>query len=379
MKSSRVENRTDRSAEDFLRAVPDFLISLFIPFPGGMNWTSRALAILLLAAACAPRSHAIVIAGSKGVQASGILADGEGDQYDQFGFLTIDGVPFASPLTGAAPAFSFAAQTIAGIAVAAQVSGLDALGVFNASTDYRFVRWWYTLRNTGSAARTVEVVFSGELGSDAATTTAATSSGDAAFTARDLWVVSDDGSQTDGDPAQGLLIGSIGAPLPPAVASLSADRLAAGFHIPLLPGKTLALVFFAVSRNVGGSGVSGKGTPADAIADLNTLTGGSGVVLSQFLAGGLTAPSSIANLTAANPGPRIKISKVTQKNGRTTIDGAASDADGIAEIRVRVGKLSGRVKGAGKFHAVIKAPGAIKIEATDGLGVTTTKKVKPPR
>ncbi len=318
------------------------------------------LAVLLFHLLSLLPASAIVLTGD--VDPGGSVGDGGEDQYDDFGILLINSTAYVGVVTDAEPTFNVAAQLIDGINVTGQVMGLQPLGDFGGNTDYRIIRWWYSLTNTTAATQSPIVNFGGNLGSDSATTYSFLTASPGART------ISDD-EPLGNDPAIATLFSSASAPVQFGL-GIGEDGLAASARVTIPPFATVSLVFFAASRNVGGFGAAGIGTPADASFDLNSvLLDGVSNLQPAFLSGGLTEP--IFALNHVETDGSITLSRLrarlTRKNV-LVVRGSATSPFGISRVDVKIGRLTGRATGTNSFSLRTRTRGNVRVFATDIYG-----------
>ena len=122
-----------------------------------------------------------------------------------------------------------------------------------------FARYLEVVTNTGSASAQYLVDLSTSLGSDSSTTST-TSSGDAAFTATDRWIVTDDGPLND--PAVAHVVSGAGG-AGPSAAVLNGDQVNYDYALTLAPGETKIVMHFIAQAE----------TSAAATAMAKTLAG----------------------------------------------------------------------------------------------------------
>ncbi len=338
----------------------------------------KSLAGLALALVPAGHLHAIVLDGE--VEAGGVVDDGNGDIYDDFGFLFINGQPYTGAASGADPVYAIAAQTVAGINVSGQVNGFDSLGLDGGDTDFRIVRWWFTLTNPSASAKSLHLMFGGGVGSDEDTILTASSG----FPPN--WIVTaDDPGPTPSDPVVGHVFSSPkGLVIPGSSVFAEPDgTIGSDCSLVIAPGATLSLVFFATARNITGSN-AGDSTTEDVLSDLkNVLLDGAGNVKASFLANGLAAASNAVNHSLANGNTRILgVKSKVRPNGSVAVSGRALSDFGIGQVDFFVGNLTGKARGTGRWNFTTTASRTLKVQATDLLGGTSRKvtvRIKRPR
>jgi hypothetical protein len=174
------------------------------------------------------------------------LTPSQTDALDGAGSISIDGIPFGVTggptfLSGGAPAFTLGPAKFSNLDVALRVDTL-ATGPY--------ARFYYTFTNNTGAPITAKIRYFNDYGSDAATAIKSTSSGVNARSVNNLWMVTDDGSDTSDDPANLTVYRGIGGQVPDEVASkyfddsIDDDYLNVDFTVTVQPGQTVALLFF---------------------------------------------------------------------------------------------------------------------------------------
>lgn len=142
-----------------------------------------------------------------------------------------------------------------------------------------YVRYLDRFTNESAAVRNVYVAWGGDLGSDSSTTLAATSSGNLAFEAADVWAVTIENPLFDpmgqaGDPPVGYLWRGQGDttyqntgdfnsnPFDTVWTGNGNDYLAYTYHLVLQPGETAYLVYYlyrGLAEGIAGPGNSNEG------------------------------------------------------------------------------------------------------------------------
>ena len=131
------------------------------------------------------------------------------------------------------------------------LAGLDVTVQYTALSGSPTLRTAITLSNSGATDLTVSVAWVTNLGSDGTSVTAATSSGDTAFTAADRWVLTDDADPTGGTLAVNHVLAGPGAPvaLPVSVSQVAFDNagtegVRVDYSVTVPAGQSRSLLFF---------------------------------------------------------------------------------------------------------------------------------------
>ena len=238
---------------------------------------------------------------------NGYIGDGGQDAFDNWGAISVtvsDGVgPIGGPTTlaGFGLAWDSARRWATTTSVTIGDVSVSRALYAPAATDY--MRYVDTFTNTSGAARYLEVVWGGNLGSNGSTTVAATSSGDLTIAPTDAWAVSIEspgyvaaGPATDppvgyvlGDPTTGALTSVVSFPGPGAWPGNGNDNLSYQYSLTLAPGETARLAYFlyrGLEENV--TGPLGQ-----------TPTTGEEIALAQSVCSALAASPDFGDLSAA--------------------------------------------------------------------------------
>ena len=193
-----------------------------------------------------------------------------GDAYDG-GWLTyVNGTPVT------APEVDFTGTTVTAPAV--QISGLDVTTQYYFAPNSAVARILVTLHNPGNSSVAAEVQIPTNYGSDSGTVYAATSSGDAAITTADRWIISSDGGPWD--PVNTSVFYGPGAVAETPVAYATTVHDAAGdegigatFALDIPAHGTQSLMFFAGLNGItsGTNTVAAATTAAAAFDNYATL------------------------------------------------------------------------------------------------------------
>ncbi len=145
------------------------------------------------------------------LQPYGYMSDGTSDAYDGGHRLYVNGSSF--------PYFDTATVELDGyqfVIGPATFGNIEVVRKVFISPDGAFARWIEILTNTSLVAETVSLRVYTNLGSDGSETFTDTSTGDAAFTEDDAWIVTDDSGlgATGGDPAVVHVMSGLASPLP---------------------------------------------------------------------------------------------------------------------------------------------------------------------
>ncbi|RNM16271.1 hypothetical protein [Nocardioides pocheonensis] len=135
-------------------------------------------------------------------------------------------------------------------------SGPSSLGGLNTTVEYRalpnqqVLRSMVTLSNPGTTSMTIPFTVATNFGSDSGTTVIATSSGDAAVSTADRWLVTADNAVTPGDAVNTSVLAGPGAvAAPPASTSqvvfdcADRDGIQATYNVTIPAGGSRALMF----------------------------------------------------------------------------------------------------------------------------------------
>ena len=239
---------------------------------------------------------------------SGAVDDGGNDAFDGYGYLVgVQVKDTNSTVLGQANYLSDFNLTLNGRTLSTTapmvVGGVSISRQIFAPSTTNYLRYFDTFTNTTGATVTLKVAFGGDLGSDSATTLAATSSGALTLSLADYWAVTIQNNALNaaggpqGDPPVGVLFGnrnllSFGSTNSEAdiFSSGSAwtgdgdDGLSYVFGLTLAPGQSSSLMYFLYR----GQSESGNGSEGE--------TGGLAFGTNQVA----LASTTLANL-AANP------------------------------------------------------------------------------
>jgi hypothetical protein len=174
----------------------------------------------------------------------GLLIPNRGDALDSFWIMQVDGtvVNPAAPLSYI-PGFTRLSVT----APAVTISGLQVAQRFTTFEDAPVLRVVLTLTNPSGVPVSVVARASGNFGSDAGTTIAGTSNGDALATTLDHWAATYDSTPNSTDPGIATVFGGPGAPaVTPTAVSLVAsnDAFSVEFPVTVPADSTRRLMFF---------------------------------------------------------------------------------------------------------------------------------------
>ena len=201
---------------------------------------------------------------------SGAIGDGTDDAYDGGHQLHIDGESF--PTFPTATVELDGAQFVIGPATFGDIEVVRKVFI---SRDGAFARWIEILTNTSQIDQTVTVEIYTNLGSDDYEEFTETSTGDAAFTAEDTWVVTDDTplGGTGDDPTVVHVLAGPGGRLPVArvYGGLEWGEIGYEYDVSVPALGQAAVMHYGVQRWYGDDGV--------AIAmDLSNMTTAQGLV-----------------------------------------------------------------------------------------------------
>jgi hypothetical protein len=145
------------------------------------------------------------------LQQAGYMGDGTDDAYDGGHELYVDGSYFPSFTTATTELDGY--QFVIGPATFGNIEVVRKVFI---SPDGAFARWIEILTNTSEVGQTVSVELYTNLGSDDYEPFTGTSTGDAAFTEDDAWIVTDDtpAGGTGDDPTVVHVMSGVGGQLP---------------------------------------------------------------------------------------------------------------------------------------------------------------------
>ncbi len=109
-----------------------------------------------------------------------------------------------------------------------------------------WARYFDLVVNRSKTAQTVDVELYGNLGSDSSTKIVSTSDGDQLFETTDRWLATDDHGDGSGDPSLAHVFRRTRGKLAPSAVALEMDDLSVRFRLELRPGRSAAIVLFAV-------------------------------------------------------------------------------------------------------------------------------------
>lgn len=113
-----------------------------------------------------------------------------------------------------------------------------------------WARYYDLVVNDSKTMQTVDVEIYGNLGSDSSTKIVSSSDGDQLFETSDRWLSTDDFSDGSGDPSLAHVFRRTRGKLAPEAVSLQMDDLSIRYSLKLRPGRSAAIVLFAVqTRN----------------------------------------------------------------------------------------------------------------------------------
>ena len=291
------------------------------------------------------------------------------DAFDGGGVVFVDGQPVI------AANVDVNGQTLTAGPVA--LAGLDVTVRYTALSGSPTLRTAITLSNLGSVDLTVSVAWVTNLGSDANTVTAATSSGDAAFTAADRWVVTDDADPTGGTLAVDHVLAGPGAPvaLPVSVSQVAFDNagaegVRADYSVTVPAGQSRSLLFFHQVRD----------SRADLLAAAPVFNANPALG-SDFLSGLSAADlAGVVNWDFSNPTTADAGGPYTvDEGGAVTLAGGGTTGTGRS-----IAAFAWDLDGNGTFEtagptptfsaAGLNGPGsrAVTLRVTDSLGETAT-------
>ncbi len=173
------------------------------------------------------------------IQRDGSINDGTSDSYD--GGLVLSGFP---SFPGAATEDN-GREVVLGSS--APVEGLEITRKIYIPENQSWARFLEIVTNVSDAPINYTVDIETNLGYDGDTVVVATSSGDTNFTTDDLWIVTDDSSDSGGDPTLLHLIAGLGGEGATRT-SLNSDRLSYEYDLTLAPGETQIVMHLAAQN-----------------------------------------------------------------------------------------------------------------------------------
>ncbi|RZA35009.1 MAG: PEP-CTERM sorting domain-containing protein [Lysobacteraceae bacterium] len=255
--------------------------------------------------------------GALGLNVIDANLGGQTDAFDNALAFQVGGFAYSSGAN-----FDLSGQTVTGNM--ASIAGLNVFVQYYADASSPTLRTLITLSNTGAGSVSTTVRLQNNVGSDSATRTIATSSGDTAFTAADRWIITDDDNGSGGDPANThVLWGSNGqAPANVGLTVFSASGtqgVLADFALDIAAGTTESLMFFNQLYTSGSAAQAGVVGFNDLTSTNPLLAGLSPAQLSQiqnweFEAQAVPEPSVIALMGLGLAG--LRLSRRTSKSGR---------------------------------------------------------------
>jgi hypothetical protein len=180
-----------------------------------------------------------------------LVTPGQFNPVDDFWAFSVDGLPYA-PGGNADQVVDPEGVTLTLATVA--VDSLEMTQQHRMSSTLPVLRSMLTIRNTGAAGRTVQVLMVGDLGSDEDTVVEGTSTGDIIASRQDRWILTSDGAGTDtggDDPTVGTVVAGAGRNVvTPTVLALVAtassppDRVILAYNVRVPAGGTRRILNF---------------------------------------------------------------------------------------------------------------------------------------
>ena len=173
------------------------------------------------------------------IQRNGSINNGTRDSYD--GGLFLSGFPYFP----GAQTEENGREVVLGSS--AHSSGLEITRKIYVPENQSWARFMEIVTNVSDAPINHTVDIETNLGSNRDTVVVATSSGDTNFTPDDLWIVTDDSSDSGGDPTLLHLIAGLGGEGATRT-SLNSDRLSYEYDLTLAPGETQIVMHLAAQN-----------------------------------------------------------------------------------------------------------------------------------
>lgn len=170
---------------------------------------------------------------------SGTLGNGTRDAYDGCYRLEVNGTTYSARAPG-----ELDGRTVRMAKVPLGELQVQRMVTVPQEQGRDYARYVDVIENNGSAAVTVTVRYTGNLGSDSSTTVWATSSDDLVVSSDDLWFGTDD-VDSGGDPSLAHVFFGAGASVTPTQMSLTSDNIAVTFSVEIAPHRSAAFMFFA--------------------------------------------------------------------------------------------------------------------------------------
>lgn len=168
--------------------------------------------------------------------------NGRTDAFDNALVFQVGGLSYSS---GAS--FDLNGQTVTGNI--ASLAGLNVFVQYYADASSPTLRTLITLSNAGASSVSTTVRLQNNVGSDGATRTIATSSGDLGFTTADRWIITDDDNGAIGDPANTHVLWGSNGQAPASVGGVvfsnsGTQGVLADFGLDIAAGATKSFMFF---------------------------------------------------------------------------------------------------------------------------------------
>ena len=164
----------------------------------------------------------------------------DGDYYDDFHGIAVDGTLFSSPGN-----MGDRTDTTAGTFIRSQTAPMSGLNVdmeYFFSADAPVIRAMAHFENTGSSAITATVRYGGDLGSDSSTTHEASASGDTVLDAADQWIVTSEGGTAEFNAF--VLFGPEGGSTTPSSLLVDGDTIMVDYELTVGAGQSVSLMWF---------------------------------------------------------------------------------------------------------------------------------------
>jgi len=238
-----------------------------------------------------------------------------------------------------------------------------------------YARYIDTFENLNEGPISIQVRYTGNLGSDGSTTVWATSSGDTSVAPNDQWFGTDD-VDGDGDPSLGHLFAGVGGRVAPEMVALASDNIDVRFTVEIAGRQAASIMFFAfqgpnqetVRRQIeevivdpGGAMTDLSPEEVERIANWPTI-GGFPVLTDFDVVADQTEPEPIYSATLT-----VRVE---------TAEGPMQQAVAIAE------ELGGRVEQRGDTRAVLRVPVeqfSVAVARLEALGYVLSRNVRIQR
>lgn len=235
------------------------------------------------------------------VKCNGSVNDGSTDAYDGMFTLKINGTPF--PVSSNFNLELVQRQVVFG---PEPVAGLNVTRRVFVPFDDHWARFLEYLENPTGSSIVVNVEITGNLGSDAGTTTTGSFDGDSIYTSADRWFTTDDALDGDGDPSLNFNLWGAGGAVAPSAASVSTEFPSTTFPVTVPANSTVILMHFG-GQNTNRAASQAKAAFLDGLQG-SVLYGISSADLAKIInwnTSGISGANLAVSLVGPGTNPRV--------------------------------------------------------------------------